>query len=159
MWAGPPTNGRCSRESFDNLLVQIAMIRLTGLARWEFEFSFLGCLTYTFLSGVPDSAGPQRGNKLSILIAFICTTTRKIPASASTNRGPGKSDLIVLHPQPPEPSAMPFVTYRFYNVYRQGPSGPVDPSFRALCGRFKFTVRLRTFNKDSVDGRQQPSAC
>ena len=27
--------------------------------------------------------------------------------------------------------------------------GPVDPSFRALSGRLKFTVRRHTFNKDS----------
>ena len=27
--------------------------------------------------------------------------------------------------------------------------GPVDPSFRALSGRLKFTVRRHKFNKDS----------
>jgi len=29
-------------------------------------------------------------------------------------------------------------------------SGPVDPSFRALSGRLKFTVRLHKFNKGSL---------
>ena len=28
--------------------------------------------------------------------------------------------------------------------------GPVDPSFRALSGRLKFTVRRHTFDKDSL---------
>jgi len=28
--------------------------------------------------------------------------------------------------------------------------GPVDPSFRALSGRLKFTVRRHKFNKDSL---------
>ena len=42
------------REFFiDNLLVRIhfiiVMIRWTGLAPWEFEFSFSGSLTSTFL--------------------------------------------------------------------------------------------------------------
>ena len=42
------------REFFiDNLLVRIhfiiVMIRWTGLAPWEFEFSFPGSLTSTFL--------------------------------------------------------------------------------------------------------------
>ena len=40
-------------------------------------------------------------------------------------------------------------------MYRQSPLGPVDPSFRALSGRLKFTVRRQKFNKDalfSVDG-------
>ena len=30
------------------------------------------------------------------------------------------------------------------------PLGPVDPSFRALSGRLKFTVRRHKFNKDSL---------
>ena len=36
-------------------------------------------------------------------------------------------------------------------VHRVSPSlvGPVDPSFRALSGRLKFTVRRHKFNKDS----------
>ena len=42
------------REFFiDNLLVRIhfiiEMIRWTGLAPWEFQFPFSGCLTSTFL--------------------------------------------------------------------------------------------------------------
>ena len=36
----------------------------------------------------------------------------------------------------------------FYIVYRQSPLGHVDPSFRALPGRLKFTVRRHQFNKD-----------
>jgi len=35
-------------------------------------------------------------------------------------------------------------------VYRQSPLGPVDPSFRTLSGRPKFTVRRHKFNKDSL---------
>ena len=34
--------------------------------------------------------------------------------------------------------------------YRLIPLGPVDPSFRALSGRLKFTVRRHEFNKDSL---------
>ena len=40
--------------------------------------------------------------------------------------------------------------YRFYIEYRQSPFGPVDPSFRALSGRLKFTVRRHKFNEDSL---------
>ena len=36
------------------------------------------------------------------------------------------------------------------SVYRQSPVGPVDPSFRALSGRLKFTVRRHKFHKDSL---------
>ena len=35
-------------------------------------------------------------------------------------------------------------------VYCQSPLGPVDPSFRALSGRIKFTVRRHKLNKDSL---------
>jgi len=47
-------SGQREREFFiDNLLVRIhliiLMIRWTGLAPWEFEFSFPGSLTSTFL--------------------------------------------------------------------------------------------------------------
>ena len=48
--------------SIDNLLVQIhsiiVMIKRTGLAPWEFEFTFPGSLTSTFLQ-VPDGRGGQ----------------------------------------------------------------------------------------------------
>ena len=43
-----------------------------------------------------------------------------------------------------------FVACRLYIVYRQSPLGPVDPSFRALSGRLKFTVRHHKFNNDSL---------
>ena len=48
------TMGYREREFFiDNLLVRnhfiIVMIRWTGLAPWEFEFSFPGSLTSTFI--------------------------------------------------------------------------------------------------------------
>ena len=33
---------------------------------------------------------------------------------------------------------------------RAPPVGPVDPSFRALSGRLKFTVRRHKFNKYSL---------
>ena len=39
---------------------------------------------------------------------------------------------------------------RFYIVYRQSPLGSVDPSFRALSGRLKFTVRRHKFNADAL---------
>ena len=35
----------------------------------------------------------------------------------------------------------------FYIVYRQSLLGPVDPSFRALSGRLKFTVRRHKSNQ------------
>ena len=42
--------GSREREFFiDNLLVQILMMRWTGLAPWEFELPFPGSLTFTFL--------------------------------------------------------------------------------------------------------------
>ena len=34
----------------------------------------------------------------------------------------------------------------------QLPAGPVNPSFRALSGVFKFTVRRDKFNEDAVSG-------
>ena len=37
----------------------------------------------------------------------------------------------------------------------QHPAAEVDPSFRALSGRLKFTVRRHTFNKESLSGGQQ----
>jgi len=48
------------REFFiDNLLVRIhfiiVMIKWTGIAPWEFEFSFPGSLTSTFLNPTPSS--------------------------------------------------------------------------------------------------------
>jgi len=38
---------------------------------------------------------------------------------------------------------------------RQSPLGPVDPSFRALSGRLKFTVRRHKFNKDSLSLKRE----
>ena len=57
---------RTEREFFiDNLLVQIhfiiVMIRWTGLAPWEFEFTFPGSLTSTFLTGAARQGGPDGG--------------------------------------------------------------------------------------------------
>ena len=43
-----------------------------------------------------------------------------------------------------------FVADRLYIVYLRSPLVPVDPSFRALSGRLKFTVRCHKFNKDSL---------
>ena len=48
------------------------------------------------------------------------------------------------------PSCSLFVAYRFHIMYRQSPSGPVDPSFRALSRRLKFTVRRHKLYKDSL---------
>jgi len=36
-----------------------------------------------------------------------------------------------------------------FQWYCQSPLDPVDPSFRALSKRLKFTVRRHTFNQDS----------
>jgi len=46
-----------------------------------------------------------------------------------------------------------FVAYRLYIVYRQSPLGPVDPSFRALSGRLKCTVRRHKLIKILSQGR------
>ena len=35
-------------------------------------------------------------------------------------------------------------------VYRQGPSGPADPSFLALSRSLKFTARRHKIHKDSL---------
>ena len=37
---------------------------------------------------------------------------------------------------------------RLYIVHRRSHLGPVDPSFRALSGSLKFTVRRHKFNED-----------
>jgi len=42
------------------------------------------------------TTSPQSGIKSSLSIALICTTRRQIPASAGTNHGPEKGDLILL---------------------------------------------------------------
>ena len=59
---------------------------------------------------VRQSHGPQGGSISSFSIALICTTSRWIPASASTNQGPAKDDTRVnLHPTlaPHAPSTNP----------------------------------------------------
>jgi hypothetical protein len=43
-----------------------------------------------------DFNSPQTGKKTPFPIAFICSKSRRIPASASTNQGPEKGDLIPL---------------------------------------------------------------
>ena len=42
------------------------------------------------------STSPQTRIEWSFSIAFICTLRRRIPASAGTNQGSDKSDLILL---------------------------------------------------------------
>jgi hypothetical protein len=37
------------------------------------------------------------------------------------------------------------------------PSGPIDPSFRALSGRLKFTVRRHKFKEDSLSSCHPPN--
>ena len=44
---------------------------------------------------VGSNRRPQNGIKPSFSIASMCTTGRRIPASDSTNQGPGKSDLTL----------------------------------------------------------------
>ena len=65
----------------DNLLVRIhfiiVMIRRTGLAPWEFEFSFPGSLTSTFLVGwwyLTDEADceRERARLLALVDAVQC---------------------------------------------------------------------------------------
>ena len=48
------------------------------------------------------------------------------------------------------PPSLPFIRHQ-YDVHRVSSSllGPADPSFRALSGRLKFTVRRHRCNKDS----------
>jgi len=48
------------------------------------------------------------------------------------------------------------VAYRLYIVHRL--LGPVVPSFRALPGRLKFTVRRHKFNEDSLSGADGPAS-
>ena len=43
-----------------------------------------------------ESTSLQSAIKASFSIAVICAASRRIPASASTNQGPGKGDLILL---------------------------------------------------------------
>jgi hypothetical protein len=56
---------------------------------------------------------------------------------------------LVTDPLTP-PAVALFVALRSYIVYRQGPLGPVDPSFQALSGRIQFTFRRHEFKKDSL---------
>jgi len=70
--------GEAEREFFiDNLLVGIhfiiVMIRWSGLAPWEFEFSFPGSLTSTFpLAG----GGRRRCTPMAFLFFFITLKPR-----------------------------------------------------------------------------------
>ena len=57
--------------------------------------------------------------------------------------GPADSVAIVRPP-------LLFNAHRFYIVYRQSPLAAVDPAFRALSERIKFTVLRHKFNKDSL---------
>jgi len=41
-----------------------------------------------------DPTSPHRGSKSSCSNTWVCTTGRRIPASASRNQGPDKRDLI-----------------------------------------------------------------
>ena len=43
-----------------------------------------------------EDPSPQSAIKSFFLIALICTTRSQIPASASTNHGPEKGDLILI---------------------------------------------------------------
>ena len=47
---------------------------------------------------------------------------------------------------------------RVFIVHRQSPLGPVGPSFRALYGRLKCTVRRHKFDKESLYYAQQQIA-
>jgi len=68
------------REFFiDNLLVRIqfiiVMIRWTGLAPWEFEFSFPGSHTSIFLGGVSRTTrGEKRANFKYGIVRFVLVT-------------------------------------------------------------------------------------
>ena len=60
-----------------------------------------------------EEAGGRVGGKSSFSIALICTARRRIPASASRNRGPAKGDVIPLSgslrcpPRPRPPAGLP----------------------------------------------------
>ena len=45
-------------------------------------------------STMPRAAAVPQAPKTSFSLALICTTSRRIPARASTNQGPGKGGLI-----------------------------------------------------------------
>ena len=55
----------------------------------------------------------------------------------------------VAHDDPPACQTL-FVADKLYIENRPSLFGPVDPSFRALSGRLKFTVRSHKFDKDSL---------
>jgi hypothetical protein len=68
-------------------------------------------------STMPRAAAVPQAPKTSFSLALICTTSRRIPARASTNQGPAKGDLVCRRvpellwstPPPPSKCARPFV--------------------------------------------------
>jgi len=74
-------------------------------------YSGLDCLILAFqvVSGTSlPSTSPQRGSTSFFWTALICTASRRIPASSSTNEGPEEGGLIAFRgwvaPAPPRPS-------------------------------------------------------
>jgi len=64
-----------------------------------------------------------------------------------------------LHPKPetrnPKPETLnsnALNSEHYTHRVSSSPLGPVDPSFRALSGRLKFTARRHKLNKDSLSG-------
>ena len=61
----------------DNLLVRIhdiiVMIKWTGLAPWEFEFTFPGSLTSTILAGVDECRGAGQARRYGRRLLFVFT--------------------------------------------------------------------------------------
>ena len=68
------------------------MIKWTGLAPWEFEFPFPGCLTSTFLWGECIRGGGARGEAVHLIITMIkwirTSWFSRQNSLSDTNRGP-----------------------------------------------------------------------
>ena len=132
--ASPPSS--TEREFFiDTLLVWIhviiAMIWWTGLARWEFEFPF-SAIPYVGLRGLGEASyllpiSPHLSGKPPALVQSQHASGHQIECGCATS-------LKVVH------------------RVSSSRLGPADPSFRALSGRLKLTVRHHKFNKDSLCG-------
>jgi len=102
---------------------------------------------------------------LSLSFSLIHTHTlcrADAPEAAILRRVPLRLGIVALFEQPPPVGSIRrssrnpnrcsfgtlFVAYGFVHRVSSSLLGPVDPSFQALSGRLKFTVRRHKFNED-----------
>ena len=73
------------------------MIRWTGLAPWELEFPFPGCLISTFLAGRGGTrTSYSQLTNLPPLTSLVFSGARRNPETCGTHQGNNKGDLTLL---------------------------------------------------------------